>query len=160
MLLAISFVLIFGSTLHAQDSFETSGPQPITIKAYVDGPSELHVTPDGVYWINGKNAKPGKLDGANFPTYVNGEAWFPLWQNRTHDRGEDKSFPHSLQSPSIDFDFKLISVGYTKDDNEMVKRTPVTYQKEGPEYVVYIPDPEPGAMWYTFVLTPKNSFGQ
>jgi len=158
-LISILVAMMFGLVIHAQSPFDSPASGPLTVQAYVDGPSELHVTPEGVYWINGPNAKPGRLDGANFPTYINGEAWFPLWHNMRQDRGVDKSFRHVIHSDSLEFDFKLISVGYTKDDGGMVRRSPVMSEMEGADYVIHIPDPEPGAMWYKFVLTPRKGAG-
>jgi hypothetical protein len=155
----VLLVLTFGRVVDAQSPFDTPASAPLTVQAYVDGPSELHVTQEGVYWINGNNAKPGRLDGAKFPTYVDGEAWFPLWHNQRQDRGVDKSFLHVVNSSSLDFDFKLISVGYAKDDMGIVARTPVSFGMESSEYVVHIPDPQPGAMWYKFVLVPRKNSG-
>jgi len=155
-LIAIFIGLAFGSMVKAQFPSDTPAVQTITVQAYVDGPSELHVKAEGVYWINGDNAKPGRLDGAKFPTYINGEVWFPLWHKQREDRGADKSFLHVIASGSLDFDCKLVSVGYTKDDAGIVKRSPIQCGLEGGEYVIHIPDPEAGAMWYKFVLTPRK----
>lgn len=159
-LLAILTALVWGSRLQAQLPTDSTAPQTITIQAYVDGPSELHVKAEGVYWINGDNAKPGRHDGAKFPTYVNGQPWFPLWHKQREDRGVDTSFTHVIASPSLDFDLKLVSVGYTKGDTGVVKRSPLQEGMEGGEYVVHIPDPQPGAMWYKFILTPRAGSGQ
>jgi hypothetical protein len=153
--IAILMAFACGSMLQAQFPSDSPAPQSLTIQAYVDGPSELHVKVDGIYWINGENAKPGLHDGAKFPTYVNGEAWFPLWHKQRKDRGVDQSFLHVISSPSLDFDCKLISVGTTKEYTGIVPRTPIQAEVEAGEYVVHIPDPEPGAMWYKFVLTPR-----
>jgi hypothetical protein len=148
--------LALGVAAFGQDDLDLMNPGVLTVQAYVDGPSELHVTTEGVYWVNGKNGKPGRLDGKNYPTYVNGVTWMPVWHFRNQERGQDQSLVHIVHSASVDFDFKLISVGYTKDDPETVKRSPITAQKEATEYVVQIPDPEPGAMWYKFTLTPQK----
>jgi hypothetical protein len=147
--------LALGAMLHAQFPSDSPSPTTLTVQAYIDGPSELHIKADGIYWINGGNAKPGLWSGSRFPTYVNGAKWFPNWAKRG-DRGIDKSNLHMIPFGSLDFDFKLISVGMTQEDTGIVRRSPVQAGRQGDEYVVLIPDPEPGAMWYKFVLTPRK----
>src|SRR5437868_14127190 len=65
----------------------------VIIEALVDGPSALHIRQGAIYWVNGGNAKPGRADLRNEPTYVNGAAWNPRWKNMKNDRGADKSLP-------------------------------------------------------------------
>ena len=90
----ILILLIIGTALvsHAQPS----PPPPryeLTIEAFVDGPSSLRFTRSGFYWSNGRNAKPGRHDALNEPTYVNGKAWMPRWSKGHTDRGEDTTEP-------------------------------------------------------------------
>src|ERR1039457_5559764 len=87
----------------------------ITILAFIDGPSDLYVTKQGMYWFNGINAKPGRLDGRNEPTYVNGTAWFPKWGKQQQDRGIDKSDIYSIKLESLELDFTLLAVGTNTD---------------------------------------------
>src|SRR5579863_314147 len=47
-----------------------SDADTVTVLTYIDGPSELHVTKEGMYWFNGSNAKPGRHEGHNYATYV------------------------------------------------------------------------------------------
>jgi hypothetical protein len=58
-------------------------PQVITatlnISAYIDGRSRIIVRDDAVYWHHMDAAAPGRLDGVNEPTYLNGVAWYPIW---------------------------------------------------------------------------------
>jgi hypothetical protein len=157
-LMIVFAAVAFGTMLQAQLPSDT--PAPITIQAYVDGPSELHVTTKGIYWINGPNAKPGRWNGANEPTYVSGEKWVPLWRYQREDRGPDRSFSYVIPSDSLDLDCKLITVAHTQAGTGIKKRTPISFGMEGTEYVVHIPDPEPGPMWYTFVLSPHKAPGE
>lgn len=154
--LTICIAVAFGPRLEAQMDLDTpSGP--ITIQALVDGPSELHVKAEGIYWVNMEHAKPGRHDGERYPTYVNGEAWTPLWHKERQDRGDDTSFTHVIPSSRLNYDMKLISVGRSKEDTGIIPRTPIEVRNTDTEYIVLIPDPEPGAMWYKFVLTPRKS---
>jgi hypothetical protein len=51
----------------------------IHVKAYIDGTSDLVFQNNSVYWHNLTWERPGKHDGNNFPTYINGIEWIPLW---------------------------------------------------------------------------------
>src|SRR3972149_4728298 len=51
----------------------------LNISAYIDGPSHIIVRDDAVSWHHLDWAAPGRLDGANEPTYLNGVAWYPTW---------------------------------------------------------------------------------
>ncbi len=128
----------------------------VTIEALVDGPSALHVRQGDIYWVNGGNAKPGRSDLRNEPTYVNGQPWMPHWKNNKAPRGADKSQPFQINLDTTDLDFELLAVGTERGAAGIEKRTPVTASKEGSEFVVIIPDPESGARWYKFVLRKKK----
>lgn len=130
--------------------------EELKIQAYVDGPSTLHVTPTSLYWVNGDNAKPGRQDGQNYPTYVNGEEWLPQWRNGREARGSDQSAPFPVKLGTVDLDFELVAVGDRREDTGIHERTPVNFRKDRSEYRVLIPDPENGAQWYTFVLRKRN----
>lgn len=133
-----------------------SGQEGITIQAYVDGPSELHVKTGGVYWTNHDNAKVGRLDGADEPTFINGKVWTLRWGHPKNDRGDDKTGIYGLTLPGLEFDFKLLSVGKKKEDMGIESRSAIELRRQGDEFIVRIPDREPGARWYKFVVTPKK----
>jgi hypothetical protein len=145
---ALFLIAITGLTAWADDQ--------VTIEALVDGPSALHVRQGNIYWVNGNNAKPGRSDLLDEPTYVNGQPWKPHWKNNKAARGADKSQPFQIQLDSIELEFELLAVGAQRGGTEIEKRTPVTASKEGGEFVVVIPDPESGARWYKFVLRKKK----
>lgn len=67
-------------------------PNSVVIECLIDGPSELRVNKDGIYWINGDNAKPGRHSGQEEPTYVDGKSWRPNWNNPRADRGVDRTW--------------------------------------------------------------------
>ncbi len=127
------------------------GISEIVIDAFVDGPSTLHLTPEGVYWTNGNNKKPGRWGGTDFPTYVNGAEWKPAWSN-PKESGPDKSGLYAIKLGTVDVNYNLISVRQERGQNGKDKRTPITAKKEGAEFIVIIPDPESGPRWYKFAL--------
>lgn len=129
----------------------------LKVQAYIDGPSTLHVGPNSIYWVNGDNAKPGRQNGENFPTYVNGEEWLPRWRDGGNARGSDRSAPFPVKLGTVDLEFELIAVGDRREDTGINERTPVNFRKDRSEFRVLIPDPENGAQWYTFALRKRDS---
>jgi hypothetical protein len=128
---------------------------PIVIESYIDGPSDLRVTKDGIYWINGRNAKPGRHDKHHDPTYVNGQEWQPQWTEPGKDRGKDQCSPYEIKIPNATkLEFKLLAVTKTREQEGIEKRDPVIVSKDGEELVINIRDSQGGARWYKFSLTP------
>lgn len=126
------------------------------IEAYIDGPSELRIRTDGIYWVNGRNAKPGKHEGHNFPTYVGQEAWLPVWPH-PESRGKDTSEPHAMKvSDPGHLEFKLLMVGKERDSTGIEKRDEIKVAVVGQELSILIPDKQSGARWYRFALIPMS----
>lgn len=135
---------------------DTKGPQTFVIESVIDGPSELRVKKDGIYWINGGNAKPGRHEGQEMPTYVNGKSWRPNWKESRKDRGVDRSATKSVEGidPSK-IEFKLVMVGLTRDGVGIEKRDEVRTAKAGDEFSIVIPDSQTGSRWYRFELVQR-----
>jgi len=154
MCLLVVVFAVFAFTLSCPAD---SAQDTITIQAYIDGPSELHVKKTGIYWTNGRNAKPGRQDARNEPTYVNDKPWIPHWKKQKDDRGEDKSDTYSVSSRTLEFELELLAVGKKMEDTGIEKRTPIEVRHQGYEYIVKINDPEVGARWYKFVLKHRDA---
>ncbi len=58
-----------------------AGPtvQSIHVSAQVDGRSLLVIRGNEVGWAHIDWAAPGRHQGSDFPTMINGEKWFPVW---------------------------------------------------------------------------------
>jgi len=147
-LFAALFVI---STAAAAEPPPAEAPRT-TIEALIDGPSELRVTASGIYWINTRNAKPGRHDRRDEPTYVNDKPWKPAWKKPGEERGEDTSDPYPLKLDPGHLQFELLAVGDTHDATGIQKRSPITVKKAGAELSILIPDPERGSKWYRFAL--------
>src|SRR5437868_10166 len=104
----LSALLFFGIAVlgHAQQA-----PLEVTIEAYVDGPSSLRFTQSGFSWRNGPNSKPGRHNGKNEPTYVNGKAWMPKWNKNGQDSGEDFTETFPWRIPNVDLTWEVVAVG-------------------------------------------------
>jgi lipoprotein NlpI len=130
----------------------------LIIEALIDGPSELRVQKEGIYWINESNAKPGRHNGVKEPTYVNDVPWQPEWDD-PGDRGTDKSKPYHL-AQRLDpgrLELNLISVSSKRGESGIEQRDPIKTKGLGSDLSVYIPDTLSGARWYKFALVPKGS---
>ena len=152
LILAAALSLPFGRELRAQTATDE-----VIIEALIDGNSELRVKKNGIYWINTEDAKPGKHSGANFPTYVNGKGWHPVWGNPRKERGQDKSSLHSMVLDPDKMEFKLLSVSAARGVSGIEKRDDVKVSKAGEELSIFIPDTQSGARWYRFSLQKKKA---
>lgn len=130
----------------------------LIVEVLIDGPSELRVQKESLYWINELNAKPGHHSGKKEPTYLNGAAWLPEWGD-PGSRGTDKSKPYPLpvRLDQGRLDFKLISVSTKRGDTGIETRDPIKARGVGSDYSVLIPDKQSGAKWYKFAIFPKGS---
>ncbi len=148
----IAFTLALLPTLAFAQGFV---PNELVVEGLVDGPSSFHLRPEGVYWVNGANAKPGKHEGHDEPTYINGVAWMPHWSHSKQERGADKSEIYRIDFGTTDVDYELLAVTQERGATGIEHRTEVATKHEGNEFVVTIPDPESGHRWYKFVLRKK-----
>jgi hypothetical protein len=130
-------------------------PNELTIEGMVDGPSTFHLRAEGIYWVNGANAKPGKHEGRNEPTYVNGQPWQPRWRKSKEERGPDRTELYRIDFGTVDVDFKLLAVTRHRGESGIDRRTEVATKREGNEFIVTIPDPEISHRWYKFTLRKK-----
>lgn len=121
------------------------------IAALVDGPSQFIVTTNGFHWKNGINAKPGRHEGQNEPTYINATPWIPKWNN-PDERGPGESDEYPWQGKPARMTFELLAVGDSPEVDSIEPRTPPTVSRTDGTLVINIPDPESGSKWYVFAL--------
>lgn len=132
-------------------------PNSVVIEALIDGPSELRVKKDGIYWINGGNAKPGRHEGREHPTYVDDKAWRPIWREAREDRGVDRCSTKVMANLDPDkLEFKLLNVSRNRGAPGLIKRDKIEVSKIDGEVSITIPDSQGGSMWYRFALIRKE----
>jgi hypothetical protein len=61
----------------------------LTVSAYIDGRSQLILQGDAVHWHHLDFAAPGRLEGADNPTYLNWAAWYPAWPDSPDAENRD-----------------------------------------------------------------------
>jgi hypothetical protein len=151
-----SFLILAGCFLatptFAQTSTANTSPKEITVEAFIDGPSSLHLTLQGLYWTNGGNAKPGRHNAHNYPTYIDGKSWMPKWGKEGDDRGDDKCDIFPLRLTTVEYDLDVVGISDRKGIARKDRRTAPTAMRQNGEFVVNIPDPEVGAKWYKLRL--------
>ena len=127
-----------------------------TIKALIDGDTKLVITPKGIFWRNGRVKKLGKSRGNNDPTLINGKPWLPVWGKPHTTKGRDETKPFPLRIGRIsNVSVKTIAIATEKNKSGIRRRTPITVHQSGKNWIVSIPDREPGCMWYTLRITIK-----
>ncbi|TDU70862.1 SLA1 Homology Domain 1 (SHD1) protein [Prosthecobacter fusiformis] len=132
-------------------------PNSVVIEALVDGPSELRVKKDGIYWINGGNAKPGHHFGQEEPTYVDGKSWRPNWKEPRKDRGVDRTATKSVDGlDPLKTEFKLLNVTLHQGGHGIEKRDAIRVSQIDEELSILIPDSQGGSCWYRFALIKKK----
>lgn len=119
------------------------------VEALIDGDSELCVTPKGIYWKSLGVAKPGRHNGRNEPTFVNGQPWMPQWGRPIEDRGVDQTGLLPLNINTDALTVEVVAVGHTRGEPGKLSRTPTQVRREDGVLAVVIPDKDAGPVWYT-----------
>lgn len=125
------------------------------VEALIDGHSELHLTPVGLYWVNRDFAKPGRHNGLKEPTFVNGARWQPLWGRPREDNGWDATDLYPVKLGRLDFGFAVANVSFQRGQKGFEVRGPVSLGRLRSEQVIYISDDLPGSRWYIIELFRK-----
>jgi hypothetical protein len=129
----------------SRDEPETE--ESFTVEALIDGNTELHVTKGGIYWmVPGGDAKPGRHENADEPTYVNGRRWKPEWRV-SGERGPDTSDDYPIQTTSPKLMVETLNVSKERSGKNE-NRTPVSTTVKEDHFVIKISDPEGGSRWY------------
>ena len=85
------FILIFCLFWTAAHGQTTTAPttapseMTITVRALIDGRSQLILKGKTAQWRHFDNAAPGMHGGRNEPTIINGTKWFPQWEDSDLD---------------------------------------------------------------------------
>ena len=61
------------------DSGPVAGAVGLDVRAHIDGRSLLILSGNTAQWFHLEAAAPGRHDGVEFATYINGDSWLPSW---------------------------------------------------------------------------------
>jgi hypothetical protein len=123
-----------------------------TISAYIDGVSELVIDGNNTHWHHIAFAAPGRWQGHDYPTIINGKEWLPEWpEPGRNDFCDCDSTSVSDLLPEIS-DTSQVSL------NVINARGPVsivdTYHQDNTHnFIILFDDYTPGgASWYDIEL--------
>ncbi len=129
-----------------------SDTDTVLIEALIDGVSELVVSPTGISWRNYRWAKPGRHNGRNEPTWVNGKAWKPKWKRPRVERGSDVTQELPLAIGKTSYKLEVLSIGRSRKARGTQNRGPIKARQRGKNFVVAINDAAGSSAWYRFRL--------
>ena len=130
-----------------ESSNRTSDKNSLRVIAFIDGVSHLVVQGGEIRWHNEQWAAPGRLEGANFPTIINGESWQPKWPAEGEVRGDVWSAPLKLSEDT--------GSSFVLNDLSLVRARGSTKISEvKPEgFIVTFDDGLPlGGDWYSVII--------
>src|SRR5262249_12273693 len=119
------FALVLDPAVAAPPAATPVAAGRVVIEAQVDGPATLYISKKGVYWVNGRNAKPGKHDNLDAPTYIDGQPWKPVWDDGGKPRGPGKTDVHPMALDPGKLQFQLLAVSMERSGSGILKRAPV-----------------------------------
>jgi hypothetical protein len=76
----------------------------LSVRAWVDGVSDLVIQPQTIYWHNREHAKPGTPADqliADVPTLLDDKPWLPRWQGEKSDRLNTRHFPPTFAGLAV-----------------------------------------------------------
>jgi hypothetical protein len=117
------------------------------IEALVDDFSDLWLRRNGILWKNVTSyAKPGQVDGRDEPTWINGTAWYPTWDD-SDETGIDLSavWPRPLR-PGY-YKAELLAVGTSRSADSIERGSIETVSLPG-SFVIRFIDLDKGPRWF------------
>ncbi len=124
---------------------EAATPHRLVVKAYIDGSDFLMMRGSQVRWAHRSWELPG-LDGAKEPTFLNGTAWWPKWQNGL------VSLPVTVADPLPSSPQVQVRLVATKARGSVVFAEQPSSQNDYALTVLFDDDGISGADWYEIAL--------
>jgi len=142
----------------AGDTPTNTNTTEVSIRALIDGKSQIKIQDNQLWWHHMENAAPGVFDGANEPTTVNGFDWVPVWPFNDEGRGCDcESDKLDLADAGIQLsnDFELLELrAVSARDSATLLQSPSA--DNGFLSIIELDDPSGGPDWYEVVLVFGN----
>ena len=135
-------------------------PDTLTVRAFIDGRSQLVVRGDRAYWHHLDFAAPGRWQDPDTqraydePTYLNAVAWYPLWPDQpdreNRDCGCNSSSTNGIPAPARQDQMAALSIEQARGLVTIIQQP-----EAGNDYtlIVEFDDGGPGgADWYEVTL--------
>jgi hypothetical protein len=96
-------VIVLALTISTVGMANAAYSGAVNFRAYVDGSDYVYIQGGGAtVWYEHRNfALPGKWNGANEPTYIDGDSWYPDWSTDPLSDKYDSPLPHPTAEWSI-----------------------------------------------------------
>ena len=129
----------------------TKGARTMTFRAKIDGSDYVHVQGEDVWYVHRYYELPGRYPGENYPTYVNGNAWYPQWQYPDPREG-NYTTPYTPLTPPLEPGASDVNVEVIAARGS-ITLTQVPDASNNWEAIVLLDDdPLGGPVWYEFDL--------
>ena len=147
------------SELYSPDDPYSREMDEIVVEALIDGRSNLHVAPEGLYWEHQAWDKPGARDERGKYVVVNGSKWYPQWDHTSPETGHpDKSDIYPLKlGPGI-WELRLMSIIDGDGGRANPGRGEIKLEPEVESATVEINDGPNGPGLYRFRLRKRRFF--
>jgi multiple sugar transport system substrate-binding protein len=136
-------------------------PFSLHVRAYIDGESRLIVKGDTITWRHLGADAPGRNGGHNYPTYINGAAWYPTWPDVPDAANRDcDCFSSTL--PGVSPALPVQAVNYALNIIQARDQVSIVQQPRAFNDYTFIIDfndlPSGGAEWYEIEVIPTGNF--
>jgi hypothetical protein len=123
----------------------------LNVSAWIDGTSRLVITTNALYWDHRAFHQPGRSDGHNYATYLDGFPWFPQWTGAVDEIATSAAIATVTSFPSNIVDLKM------EAGREKVQILQQPNESNGQTLIVEFDDGETaGATWYRVSLSGIN----
>ncbi len=123
-----------------------------SVRAFVDGTSELVVRDGRVHWHHLQSSAPGRGGGHNEPTYIDGAPWVPEWPARNENTSchcESSNSPIALSDDAS----RGPATVTCAEARGTVRVTAQPTEANGRETRITFEDPAAGPSWYECDVT-------
>jgi hypothetical protein len=118
----------------------------ITIKALIDGGDMVNIQGHKIWYEHESWDLPGRWQGRNEPTLINGEKWFPKWTAGTSDVFESLEPAFEPRSPS-----EIVLTKITGRGDARISQWPAPDNNQ--TLSIHLSDEQfEGAAWYTVAI--------
>jgi len=131
----------------------------VSIRAHIDGLSEIHIQNNQLWWRHLDHNAPGKHSGADEATFVNGYSWPPSWPFGDQTSGcpcDSDKLDLSLAGLQLNDDLELLDLRLiSARDSASIVQAP-SIDNEFHTIIELNDNPSGGAEWYEVIVVFAN----
>lgn len=123
----------------------------LRVRAYIDGQTALVMKGSSLHWHNTQGAAPGRWQGANEPTSLDGVAWMPVWPQSGENRDCNCDSQDAPKLAPLGAHAQTVGLSLVHARGKVTVDQPSA--SNGFTARVNFADSTSGADWYEIVLT-------